>query len=74
MGVRLKKTSINPSESDAGHDTVKKSSNACCGTNWAHILMGPSGAGMMMCEDPLKLLILRDRDHGIIVNSPLIPV
>ena len=28
IGVRLKKPSINPGEGDAGHDTVKKSSNA----------------------------------------------
>jgi hypothetical protein len=27
----------------------------------------------MMYEDPLKPIILRYRDHGIFVNSPLIP-
>jgi len=44
IGVRLKKPSINPGEGDAGHDTVKKSSNACCGTGSIHS-WGQAGQG-----------------------------
>ena len=61
MRVRLERTSVNPSESDAGHVKVKRYKRALC-----NIDIGKRRIDVMDTR-------LRLRDHGIYIDSPLIP-